>query len=151
MELIHSDEAFSISWYDSEHKVVLAHIHAHWNWDDADKLFAKMDEIFLSFTHDAYSVYVFDHGANIFPEGKSALQNMRKHLAVDPKNLRMVLVVNSGKVVETILQVVFSAYRLLDTGSKFRFVRTLGQALQVIAEYEAQHPTSVPLRSSEPR
>lgn len=151
MDLIHSDEAFSISWYDPDHKIVLAHIHTHWNWDDADKLFSKMDEIFLSFTHDAYSVYVFDHGANIFPEGKSALQNMRKHLAVDPPNLRLVLVVNSGKVVETILQIVFSAYRLLDTSSKFRFVRTLGQALQAIAEYEAQHPYSAAVHISDPR
>ena len=60
MELIHADDVFSISWYDSTHKIVLAHIHKRWNWADADRLFTKMDEIFLSFTHDAYSIYAFD-------------------------------------------------------------------------------------------
>ncbi len=144
MELIHADEAFSISWYDSTHKIVLAHIHKRWNWTDADRLFSKMDEIFLGFTHDAYSIYAFDPGANIFPEGKSALQNMRKHLAIDPENLRLVVVVNSGMIVETILQVVFNAYRMLDTSSKFRFVRTLNQALQEIEQYEIKHPYPQP-------
>ncbi len=69
---------------------------------------------------------------------------MRKHLAIDPENLRLVVVVNSGMIVETILQVVFNAYRLLDTSSKFRFVRTLNQALQEIEHYELKHPYPQP-------
>jgi len=69
---------------------------------------------------------------------------MRKHLAIDPENLRLVVVVNSGMIVETILQVVFNAYRLLDTSSKFRFVRTLNQALQEIEQYEIKHPYPQP-------
>ena len=64
---------------------------------------------------------------------------MRKHLAIDPENLRLVIVVNSGMIGETILQVVFNTYRMLDTSSKFRCVRTLNQSRQEIEQYELTH------------
>ncbi|MBN8638829.1 MAG: 50S ribosome-binding GTPase [Anaerolineae bacterium] len=74
--------------------------------------------------------------------GKSTLLKMREHLLSDPEKQRLVIIVNAGSLVETILNMAFSAYKLANTKSKYRFVRTMEDALNEIKQYKFEHRTA---------
>ncbi len=142
MEPILTGENYKVTWYDSEKTIVLAHITKRWNWDEASKVMFKVDEQFVNLDHDGFAVYLFERGTNILPEGKSTLLKMREHLLTDPEKQRLVIIVNSGSVVETVLNMALTAYRLSATKSKYRFVRTMNEALAEIKQYRLTHQTA---------
>ncbi len=142
MEPILVGETYKVSWYDAEKTIVLAHITKRWDWEEASKVMRMVDEQFVNLDHDAFAVYLFERGTNILPEGKSTLLKMREHLLTDPEKQRLVIIVNSGSVVETVLNMALTAYRLSATKSKYRFVRTMNEALAEIKQYRLTHQTA---------
>lgn len=142
MDVILSSDLYKISWYDPEHTIVLAHVLKRWDWEEASKVMSLVDAQFLTLERDGFAVYLFERGANILPEGKSTLLKMREHLLSDPEKQRLVIIVNAGSLVETILNMAFSAYKLANTKSKYRFVRTMEDALNEIKQYKFEHRTA---------
>jgi hypothetical protein len=132
MNDILKNSTFHLRWHDDEHTILILEIFDRWDWDAAYLAIEKISQAAASIDHDFYTVFLFEKSSSMLPRDY-VIPNTR-NLMIDTPNERLILLVNSSRFLEIIVNMVAKG---LAMSSKIRFVPNLERAMVLIEQKKA--------------
>lgn len=126
-----------IYWYDETKSILIHEVLNHWTWTDAHESISIVNNTIRAHQEPVYTIHKFHPTSSVMPTG-SLLANLRRLMMDDPPNEQLVIVVGASTMVETFIKTVSQAYGLFGIVPKYRYVKTLPEALRLIEKYKVE-------------
>lgn len=133
--IIHEGDGYVIRWYDDAESILMVEIARNWTWEEAHEVVGIVNETLFAADHNVATVYHLANGVRALPRGGAALPNLRRLMLVDPPNEELIVFIGGGTLLRSFMGVVGKTYGLRAIVSKHRFVATLDEALQKVADH----------------
>jgi len=128
---------YLIHWQDTEHTILVLDVRGEWDWEQAFAALAHFNQTLYDTPYPTYSLLKFREGTNIVPSGLT-LPNVRDLMAMHPPLEQLVILVNAGTFIQSMIQTASRTYGLRAIFGRYRFVNTLDEALQLIQSHRQQ-------------
>lgn len=141
MEILYESPIYRICWHDDQRQILLLEIFQKWTWQDAYEGVTRSNNIAKAATHDICTILYFHDNVGMLPKGGSGIPTLRQLAADDPPREKLVVIINQNALLEIFLSTVGKAYRLGHMASKYRYAKTLDEALQMVKHFQASGKT----------
>lgn len=141
MEILFESPIYRICWHDDQRQILLLEIFQKWTWQDAYEGVTRSNNIAKAATHDICTILYFHDNVGMLPKGGSGIPTLRQLAADDPPREKLVVIINQNALLEIFLSTVGKAYRLGHMASKYRYAKTLDDALQMVKHFQASGKT----------
>ncbi|HUN05823.1 MAG TPA: hypothetical protein PLQ56_04460 [Aggregatilineales bacterium] len=141
MEILFESPIYRICWHDDQRQILLLEIFQKWTWQDAYEGVTRSNNIAKAATHDICTILYFHDNVGMLPKGGSGIPTLRQLAADDPPREKLVVIINQNALLEIFLSTVGKAYRLGHMASKYRYAKTLDEALQMVKHFQASGKT----------
>jgi hypothetical protein len=123
-----------VYWHDDQRTILVHEVTRKWTWEEAHAALRLVNDTLLKHSGDVYSIHWFRPSSAILPAG-DALVNLRKLIAPDPPNERLVIIVGGSALLGAFLRTVLRVYSRTTAMPKYHFVDTLEEALRLVDTY----------------
>jgi len=128
---------YLIYWQDAERTMLVLDVRGQWDWGQAFAALAHFNQTLYDTPYPTYSLLKFREGTNIVPSGLT-LPNVRDLMAMHPPLEQLVILVNAGTFIQSMIQTASRTYGLRAIFGRYRFVNTLDEAFQLIQAHRQQ-------------
>lgn len=126
---------YRISWFDSEHSILLCEVFDSWTWSQAYQGTQIIAQMIKGVEHPIYTVFFVGEKAPFLPNGTGAINSIKQLMHLSYANEQLVIFVKQSMVVRHFVDIVAKAYRLDKERQKYRFVQTMGEAIWLIEQH----------------
>lgn len=131
-----TEKIYTCEWHNEEKTiVVVTSLISDWTWDDAKEAIEAQVALTETVEHPVHVVLYFKERPNIPVTG--AFQHLQKLMKLQAKNEDLSIFININRTLTTLLNTIGKIYKLRDLVAQYRFVSTMEEALEEIANYEA--------------
>ncbi len=134
-------DSYKIGWIDPEQTIILIQITGTWSWKQAHMVVEQINHLIASTKHDVYPIFEFSPRANNIPPG-SVFSQVRKMMGENHDNEPLNIFVGINPLLRKMIDIVSRAYNLCGVHTKYRFVNTLDDALDLIAQNRSSPPST---------
>lgn len=128
---------YLIYWQDAEHTILVLDVKGGWDWEQAFAALTHFNQTLYDTPHPTYSLLMFREGTSVVPSGLT-LPNVRDLMAMHPPLEQLVILVNPGTFIQSMIQTASRTFGLRAIFGRYRFVNTLAEALQLIQTHRQQ-------------
>jgi hypothetical protein len=141
MEILYESPIYRICWHDDQRQILLLEILQKWTWADAYEGVSRANNVAKAATHDLCTILYFHEHVGVLPKGGNGIPTLRQLAADDPPREKLVVIINQNALLEIFLSTVSKAYRLGHMANKYRYAKTLDEALQMVQHFQASGKT----------
>lgn len=131
---IGTTSATRIYWYDETKTILIHDALKHWAWEDAYESLSIVNQTIRAHEKPMYTIHWLHPASAAMPKG-SSLANLRRLMMEDPPNEQLVIILGASMMVETFIKTISKAYKMMGLLPKYRYVKTLPDALAIIEEH----------------
>lgn len=134
---------FKVSWYDDQHKIILACFDFEVTTDDVIQQFDRITELLDSVKHPVYVCHELGDVRRFAQVSINAITRVVRHPAVTHPSRAFSYFINGNRRAEIVIELGSRLFPAIVTN--LAFVTTLEEALQDIAQREAVQARDMPL------
>jgi hypothetical protein len=136
-ESLFEGENFCIYWQDAERTILVLDVTDQWDWVQAYAALTSFNETLYATHYPTYSLLIFRTGMSIVPK-EITLPNVRDLMAMNPPLEQLVILVGAGMFIQSMAETVTKMYGLRAIFARYRFVKTIDEALKLIEAHKLQ-------------
>lgn len=138
MEILFESPIYRIGWHDDQRQILLMEILKKWSWADAYEGVSRTNEIAKAATQDICTILYFHGKLGLLPKDGNGIPTLRQLVSLDPPREKLVVIINQNSILlEVFLSTISKAYRLGHMATKYRYAKTLDEALQMVTHFQA--------------